>query len=81
MRANGLPWFPQIHKSHHNNKGLFIYLQDKSLAEELVAVDFCRGAETQRGFGSGMDLAKAHFHSAARESGFILCEKASRVPA
>ena len=63
-------------------QGLISYFSRWFLAEEVVVVDF-RGEEetwklTRR---TETNLAEAHFHSAARESGFILCEKASRVPA
>lgn len=79
-RENGLARFPQIHGSHHNNKASFYFFQNKSLVEEGVTVDICsddetwEGAETEPG-------ERFYFHSAKRESGFILFEKASRVPA
>jgi len=76
-----LAWFPQIHKSHHNNKALVFVFRDKVLVKEAVAVDSIAKTKTEDGFGSDEDLIKVHFHSAARESGFILFKKASRVRA
>ena len=79
-----MAWFPQIHRSHHNNKVLIFVFQDNFLAEGVVVVNFGSDSKTWGQFDGKANHSAAHFHSVAREfteSGFILYEKASRVPA
>ncbi|HKW35705.1 MAG TPA: hypothetical protein VJN92_22040 [Candidatus Acidoferrum sp.] len=67
--------FPQIHKSHHNNKVYFLFFKIKSLAEEVAVVDFAAKTKAEDGFGSDRNRRRSTFPQYRMRAGLYTFRK------
>src|SRR5690348_15870807 len=67
-RANGLPWFPHIHKSHHNNKGLFVLSSGQVSCRSSFGCGFLPRSQNFREDSAAGWTSTKHISTVLRES-------------